>query len=270
MSDEIRKKHIVMVDDEPVNLELAENALKENYKLTKLISGAQLLTFLKRIRPDMILLDVQMPDMDGYQVMEQIMGDPKTKNIPVIFLTGQEGSESETKGFNLGAIDFIKKPFESNSMLARIRSQMKHFGHEEGDSQNFSSFFAETFPGFLSIRNSKHQIVYLNDNFRNWIKLYTDVEPIGKTNIEITRAVPKNVGDTFLQCHDASIALQSRCMTKKGLKKVIEFKDTNELLEDSQFFDVLKYMALIGDEPHIFTIAYDITELYKENQQNLD
>lgn len=125
MIDGTKKLHIVMVDDEPVNLELAENALKNTYKLTKLISGAQLLTFLTRVQPNMILLDIQMPEMTGYEVIERIMDNPKTRDIPVIFLTGQEGSESEKRGFMLGAKDFIRKPFDNDIMLARINSQME-------------------------------------------------------------------------------------------------------------------------------------------------
>lgn len=78
------QRHIVIVDDEPVNLELAERALAGKYKITKLISGVQLMTLLTRLQPDMILLDVQMPDLNGYEVITQIMANPKTKNIPVI------------------------------------------------------------------------------------------------------------------------------------------------------------------------------------------
>lgn len=119
------RRHIVIVDDDPVNLDLAENALQGNYKLTKLISGEQLLKFLSRIKPDMILLDIQMPMMNGYQVMEKIMANPDTQSIPVIFLTSQDSVESEKNGFRLGAKDFIKKPFENEIMLARIRSQIE-------------------------------------------------------------------------------------------------------------------------------------------------
>lgn len=118
-------KHIAIVDDEPVNLALAENALKGNYKLTKLVSGEQLLRFLKRIKPDMILLDVQMPDMNGYEVLSKLSEDPNTKDIPVIFLTSQDGADSEKMGFRLGAKDFIKKPFDNEIMHARIQSQME-------------------------------------------------------------------------------------------------------------------------------------------------
>ncbi|MCD7995473.1 MAG: hypothetical protein LUK37_28330 [Clostridia bacterium] len=66
---------------------------------------------------------------------------------------------------------------------------------------------AETYPGFLSLRNEKHQIVYLNQNFRDWIAKYTDVDPLGKTNIDLAAIVPENVADTFMQCHDGSLDL---------------------------------------------------------------
>lgn len=120
-----KRRHIVIVDDDPVNLELAENTIKDFYKITKLISGEQLLKFLERIKPDMILLDVQMPGLSGYQVLEKISKNPERNRIPVIFLTGQSGIDSEREGFRLGAKDFITKPFDPVVMRARIRSQME-------------------------------------------------------------------------------------------------------------------------------------------------
>lgn len=127
--EESSKKHIVVVDDEPVNLALAENALNGNYKLTKLISGDQLFKFLTRKKPDMILLDVQMPDMDGYEVLRRLSEDPLQKDIPVIFLTSQSDAASEKRGFRLGAKDFIRKPFDNEIMLARIKSQMELYDY---------------------------------------------------------------------------------------------------------------------------------------------
>lgn len=125
INEESPKRHIVIVDDEPVNLDLAENALNGRFKLTKLISGKQLLKFLSRVKPDMILLDVQMPEMNGYEVMKNLSENPETKDIPVIFLTGQDGVYSEREGFRLGAKDFIKKPFDNEIMLSRINSQIE-------------------------------------------------------------------------------------------------------------------------------------------------
>lgn len=125
LSNYLAKRHIVIVDDEPVNLEIAENVFSTQYKLTKLISGEQLIRFLMRVKPDMILLDVMMPGMDGYETLKQIKEQKETQNIPVIFLTSKEGVDSEREGFRLGAKDFIKKPFDNEIMLARVQSQME-------------------------------------------------------------------------------------------------------------------------------------------------
>lgn len=125
MEVEEKRKHIVIVDDNPVNLDLAESVLHEEYKLTKLISGKQLLKFLMRVKPDMILLDIQMPEMDGYETLGEISKNVLWKMIPVIFITGQKDTASEREGFRLGAKDFITKPFDHVVMLSRIRSQME-------------------------------------------------------------------------------------------------------------------------------------------------
>lgn len=133
----------------------------------------------------------------------------------------------------------------------------------------YEKILSDTFPGFLSIRNEKHQIIYLNDNFRNWIRQFTDVDPIGKTNIELAAITPPNVADTFLQCHDGSLDLYKKEDTAKGIKKILEFKSQDNKPEHSQYFDVFKYIVMIGGTPHIYTIAYDITDLFKENRANL-
>lgn len=126
---ESRRKHIVIVDDNPVNLDLAEAVLKETYKITKLVSGIQLLKFLLRIRPDMIMLDIKMPEMDGYETLAEIKKMEEWRDIPVIFLTGQKDSASEQEGFRLGAQDFIGKPFHSEVMLSRVNAQMELYGY---------------------------------------------------------------------------------------------------------------------------------------------
>ncbi len=115
-----RKKHILIVDDVTTNLKLAADVLQDYYQLSMAKSGAQALEFLKKAKPDLILLDVRMPGMDGYETLEKIKANVDTANIPVVFLTVDDQRESEIKGLKMGAMDFILKPFEPDIMLSRI------------------------------------------------------------------------------------------------------------------------------------------------------
>lgn len=124
------RQHLVVVDDNPVNLELAESVLAGDYRLTLLLSGRQLLSFLDESIPDMILLDINMPEMSGYEALKIIRESSKWRNIPVIFLTGQSDIQSEREGFRLGAQDFIAKPFDNVIMLSRIRSQLELYRYQ--------------------------------------------------------------------------------------------------------------------------------------------
>lgn len=114
------KKHILIVDDVTTNLKVAADVLQEQYQLSMAKSGAQALEFLKKVKPDLILLDIRMPGMDGYETLERIKSNNDTANIPVVFLTVDDQRESEIKGLKMGAMDFILKPFEPQVMLSRI------------------------------------------------------------------------------------------------------------------------------------------------------
>ncbi|MBQ7834624.1 MAG: response regulator, partial [Ruminiclostridium sp.] len=113
-------KHILIVDDNKANLTVAKTALSDIYKTTAVISGAQALKFLEKNIPDVILLDINMPEMDGFEVMEKIRENPECVNIPVVFLTADNDPETEQKCFDAGALDFIAKPFVTAVMRSRI------------------------------------------------------------------------------------------------------------------------------------------------------
>ena len=118
-------KHILMVDDSTTNLKSAAEVLQPFYQLSMAKSGKQALQFLKRSIPDLILLDLMMPEMDGYAVMEQIKLNPLTAGIPIIFLTADSEQASERKGLQMGAMDFITKPFKAEAMLGRIEKVLQ-------------------------------------------------------------------------------------------------------------------------------------------------
>lgn len=113
-------KNILVVDDNKLNLAAARNTLSGEYKVIPVMKGEQALTFLEHGECDIILLDINMPEMDGFEVLSRIKQMENCKNIPVIFLTADNDTETETRCFKEGAIDFIAKPFVPEVMLSRI------------------------------------------------------------------------------------------------------------------------------------------------------
>jgi len=119
------KATILVVDDTPDNLALMSNLLKDDYKVKIASSGEKALKIAASDPPpDLILLDIMMPGMDGYQVCQQLKRDPKTVNITVIFLTAKAEMEDEKKGLELGAVDYITKPISPPIVMARVKNHL--------------------------------------------------------------------------------------------------------------------------------------------------
>ena len=115
-----KREKIIIVDDIATNLTVGKSTLSDKYDVFTAPSGAKLLLLLNRLTPDLILLDIEMPEMDGYEVIEKLKSSEKTMHIPVIFLTGKIDPEHEVKGLSLGAVDYITKPFSRELLLKRI------------------------------------------------------------------------------------------------------------------------------------------------------
>jgi len=114
------RSKIFIVDDDITNLTVGKNALAERYDVFTAPSGTKMFQLLEKLTPEMILLDIGMPDISGYEIIEELKGNQKTAEIPVIFLTSNIDPESEVKGLSLGAIDYITKPFSRELLLKRI------------------------------------------------------------------------------------------------------------------------------------------------------
>lgn len=113
---------ILVVDDDASNLRMASHILSiEKMRVSCLKSGEDALRFLQENRPDLILLDIHMPGMDGFETIAAVRSNQQTTDIPVIFLTADDDSETETRGLKAGAMDFIKKPFVPEVLLLRVR-----------------------------------------------------------------------------------------------------------------------------------------------------
>jgi CheY-like chemotaxis protein len=114
------KKLIILVDDNPANLRIGKNVMSEKYTVATAPSAAKLFTILENNHPVLILLDIDMPDIDGYEAIKVLKLNRETKDVPVIFLTGIADSQNEEKGRALGAVDYITKPFDPQALIACI------------------------------------------------------------------------------------------------------------------------------------------------------
>ncbi len=114
-------KNILVVDDVPTNLMMIESVLRDYYKVTLVKAGEQALRYLDKYDVDLILLDVMMPDMDGFETYRRIRNNGKDEDTPIIFLTAAEEAEKEVEGLSLGAMDFVRKPIVPEVMLKRIK-----------------------------------------------------------------------------------------------------------------------------------------------------
>ena len=126
----MEKKSILMIDDVKLNLASARDVLKDEYVLYEAGSAQEGFAILEHTLPDLILLDINMPEMNGYEMICKLKESRRLRSIPVIFLTGETETSSEIRGFDLGAVDFITKPFVAPVMKRRIKTQLELSAYE--------------------------------------------------------------------------------------------------------------------------------------------
>jgi len=117
------QKMIFVVDDSSTNLSVAKDALKEQYRVMTMPSAAKMFALIEKVKPDLILLDIEMPEMDGFEALSRLK--ESRADIPVVFLTSLLDAEVEVKGFQLGVIDFITKPFSAPVLINRIKTHLE-------------------------------------------------------------------------------------------------------------------------------------------------
>lgn len=121
---EIKKQTILAVDDTLANIDVVKGVLAQDYLVQAALSGKMALKIIEKQKPDLILLDIMMPEMDGYEVCEILKSQAETKDIPIVFLTAKSQEDDETKGLALGAVDYITKPISPPILKERVKNHL--------------------------------------------------------------------------------------------------------------------------------------------------
>jgi putative two-component system response regulator len=228
------RKTIMIVDDNIANLRIAKNSLYNTYDVFTVPSAAKMFDLLERNKPDLILLDIDMPGMNGYEAIKILKNRPDTSDILIIFLTGKSDSESELEGLSLGAVDYISKPFMPPLLQKRIEL---HLTVEEQKR----TLEAQT----QKLEAQRAELKNFNDN------LMAMVEEKTKKVLELQSAILKTVADLVESRDDITGGHVER--TQHGLKTLLDgleelglYKeqtrdwDIGLLLQSSQLHDVGK------------------------------
>ncbi|MCL2012769.1 MAG: response regulator [Cystobacterineae bacterium] len=158
----VERKIIMLVDDNATNLEVGRNTLESLYRVYPIPSGDIFLDLLEHVLPDLVLLDIEMPGMNGYEVIAALKKKPKWKEIPVIFLTARADEGSELKGLSLGAIDYVSKPFSAPLLLKRIENNLQIVEHKK-QLQDFNASLENM------VAQKTFQVVKLQNSIMNTV-----------------------------------------------------------------------------------------------------
>jgi putative two-component system response regulator len=232
---------IVLVDDNPANLRAGKNVLSEQYEVYTAPSAVKLFELLKDIKPAMILLDIEMPEQDGYETIQFLKAKEETKDIPVIFITGKTDTDDELKGLDLGAVDYITKPFVPPLLLKRIEVHLLVEAQKKALKSQKEMLEKQTH----ILKAQQKELTDFNNNLQKIVDEKT------KNVVELEDAILKTVADLVESRDDITGGHIER--TQRGVGLLVEALrdhplygreaaewDINLLLRSSQLHDVGK------------------------------
>ena len=162
---------VLLVDDELINIKILSDILKEEYEVVFATRGEEGIRLALELKPDIILLDIMMPDMDGYEVCAKLQNDARTAAIPIVFVTALGSAIQEVKGLETGAIDYVTKPINGDVVKARLRNHLRY-----KDVILASSLSGQSVDQAVESMTARQREIF------EWVKL-------GKTNWEISKII---------------------------------------------------------------------------------
>jgi PAS domain S-box-containing protein len=265
--DNFDKDVVLIVDDHPNNVKVIASLLSDDYNLNIAESGHEALEMLENIIPDLILLDILMADMDGYEVCRRIKENPKTSHIPVIFLSAKTESKDIVKGLQSGAVDYIIKPFSAIELKSRVKNHLclyhaikerKRAEKELNENRRMLESVLQSQKEMICRFNTDGVITYVNKSFAFFYgKLESELEGTAWINLfpEHRHAEIKELISHMINNPGESVTYQQKVYSQTGLKKWHEWKGY-PICDDKNKITEFQY------------IGYDITDLVL--RQNLE
>jgi PAS domain S-box-containing protein len=276
LNDNKKKFKILIVDDSQANIEYLTSILKnDNYLIASSNNGETAITKAKGNRFDLILLDIVMEGMDGYQVCRELKKDPSTKDIPIIFLTGLADAEHLTQGFEYGAVDYVKKPFNQSELNARVHTHLelkrskdliaeknKQLEETNEELERLSLVASQTSNSVI-IANETGEIEWVNDGFTKLMGYtFEEYKKIKGSNI-VSWSSNKQIAVDLNRCikQKQSIVYSSVNINKEGRGRWIQTTLT-PILNDKG-----KVVKLIAIDSDITNIKQAEQEIKKKNEE---
>ena len=252
--DDINHAKILIVEDAETNIDILMDTLGEDYEISVATDGETALEIIEEDEiPDLILLDIMMPGIDGYETCRRIKEIPKSKNIPIIFITGKTDTQDMVKGFQVGGVDYITKPFHKEEVSARIRNHLElQFFRKQNEekmkatmSRYLGSELVDTLleSGEEVMRTSEHEVTILFSDIRNFTTLSEEIgaqETINLLNAYFDQMVSciqnekgmldKFIGDAIMAVFGAPIPYEDHadCGVRSAISMVRALKTFNQ------------------------------------------
>lgn len=252
-------KKILIVDDSSLNIKILSDILKEkSYRITQAESGEMALKYSKLEKPDLILLDVMMPEIDGFEVCRRLKSDPESKNIPVIFISGLDESKYIVNGFKAGAVDYIIKPFQKEVVLARVNTHLKLNQTQQK----------------LKRTNEEQNILVENIDFQVWY--LHNAEKYGKANINHAkfmglekRDIENKLIKDFMNKEDAEFCIKENRKVFQKKKKLVSKKWMKNFAGEERLLKITRSPKLDGNNKvqYVVCSAIDITEKHRREKE---
>ncbi|MEG4420862.1 PAS domain-containing protein [Microcoleus sp. LAD1_D5] len=238
LQNTVLQENILMLDDHPESLRLLSQLLsKRGYKVRPTRNGKLALNFALSSPPDLILLDIMMPGMDGYQVCEQLKACPQTKDIPVIFISSLNEVFDKVKAFSLGAVDYITKPFEIEEVVARVENQLllSRLSKEllaknallEAEIEERKRIEAQ-------LRESQHWLSAVIKTNPNLLYVYDLIE---ERSLYVNREIYSDIGYTFEEIQEMAATFIPKLIHPDDIPAFSEQRKKFETAKDGESFD---------------------------------